>query len=505
MNEIASKTVSPQKSGRFFCTFLIAGEEFALPLQCIQEVVAWPDSIVKMPQAASYLCGMFYLRDIAVPVVDLSILFEMSEKDASKDRRIAILNIDGSCLGLVFDSTGEVQDFRNDIKTDFGPPKSTKHALVAGAIKSSNKNRTIQILDPKSLLSAVDIPNIALQSSSASFRKERSSRGEDRMRCISFRIANAQFAFEIAAIHEIIDGQEIVPDATTSSLCLGTANLRGRKVPVINSCEFFGVSGSKSAISDRKVVVLRKDNWVVGLAADSVDEIKTYTQSNLVPAPDLPGFKLPLLQGCLAFPNEQEVVLLSFDGFFKQELVNFLGRIYESVVDDDTHLAHSVSQKGEKGSRQNYVLFWVKHLFGLSSEVVKEVIEYPKSILPTPDAPVYIHGLHNLRGILIPLIDLSALFGAPVIDFESRKTKKIVIASVGKTRIGLIADSLEGILPVRDSEKRPLPDLMKDAVSRDFCGASNEGYYVNSPGGKTCAFSVLNLSTIAARLGAQSD
>jgi purine-binding chemotaxis protein CheW len=98
--------------------------------------------------------------------------------------------------------------------------------------------------------------------------------------------------------------------------------------------------------------------------------------------------------------------------------------------------------------------------YGLSVLRIREIIRLQK-ITPVPQMPSYVKGIINLRGRVIPVIDLRVKFGLKA-DFTERTC--IVVVQVKLTddqavQMGLIVDSVEEVvnLPVGDIE--PTPDF----------------------------------------------
>src|SRR5690242_8613951 len=89
-------------------SFYLSGSEFALPVVHVQEVVNAPGAFTPVPLAPGYLKGLFNLRGTVVPVLDLRDLFHLPEALRTESQKIAIVELEGVCVGLLFDGTGEV-------------------------------------------------------------------------------------------------------------------------------------------------------------------------------------------------------------------------------------------------------------------------------------------------------------------------------------------------------------------------------------------------------------
>ncbi|MDC9811147.1 MULTISPECIES: chemotaxis protein CheW [Rhizobium] len=76
---------------------------------------------------------------------------------------------------------------------------------------------------------------------------------------------------------------------------------------------------------------------------------------------------------------------------------------------------------------------------------------------PLPHAPPYVLGVMNLRGSVIPVIDLAAKLG--VLGAVSTERSAIVVAEIGNSIIGLVVDRVSDILSISSDRVQPVPDL----------------------------------------------
>jgi purine-binding chemotaxis protein CheW len=92
--------------------------------------------------------------------------------------------------------------------------------------------------------------------------------------------------------------------------------------------------------------------------------------------------------------------------------------------------------------------------YGVDIAQVQE-INRMVSITHVPRAPQFMEGVINLRGQLIPIIDLRTRFGMP--REEHTKNTRIVVTEIGSTRVGMVVDSVSEVLrlPVDQIEAAP--------------------------------------------------
>ncbi len=119
--------------------------------------------------------------------------------------------------------------------------------------------------------------------------------------------------------------------------------------------------------------------------------------------------------------------------------------------------------------------------YGLDINSIIEVIR-PLKITPLPRMPEFVEGVINLRGAIIPIIDLRKRFGLPV-GTESRKTTRMLItrgaiygaSGAGKESIGLIVDGVQEVLHVPKKNIDAAPHAATGENTRFITGMGKVG------------------------------
>ncbi len=81
---------------------------------------------------------------------------------------------------------------------------------------------------------------------------------------------------------------------------------------------------------------------------------------------------------------------------------------------------------------------------------------------PLPRAPGYMKGVINLRGAVLPIIDLGARFGLATSEPTARHV--IMVAHVGGRMVGLLVDAVSDIIQLTDEAVQPTPDIASEQV-----------------------------------------
>lgn len=95
-----------------------------------------------------------------------------------------------------------------------------------------------------------------------------------------------------------------------------------------------------------------------------------------------------------------------------------------------------------------------KQLFGIDITCVSEIIRLEK-ITPIPNTPFYVEGIINIRGKVIPVMNIHSLFN---INSEGwNENSRVIIAETGNLNFGIIVDSVYEVRKVSQEAIRPAP------------------------------------------------
>ncbi|MGZ3773910.1 MAG: chemotaxis protein CheW [Pseudobdellovibrionaceae bacterium] len=449
-----------------FGTFLVGDLEVAINVKAIQEVVNFPENIVKMPLAPSYLVGIFNLRGMIIPIINLKALLQFGDIEVSTIQKIGIIDYQGAKVGLLFDSTNQILRVDNECFNEFRYSVDQKNQVICGAIKLDGGRRLVQVIDPFSLVSVENIPQIT------DLQKNRkvtidSQLHKNRRKCISFRVNESILGFEMSGIQEIIRVPELQRTPRQSECCLGVVNLRGQTVPVIDFAHLLGSANTLiSEIHSKRIIVLKVENELFGLLVDSVESINSYLADDIMPIPIVSRARAKMFQGCISVTGLGEVILLNQNEVLNDEEILKITEGHSKIYSSQSNAGFD---KKRNLNKQVYISFKLDHLFGLPIKDVREIINYTEEITITPGLPPTIKGILNLRGKLVTIIDTRLLYK---LDSKSSinetKAQKILIFDIGDDSFGLIVDSLESIITVDDDKKTKVPEIMSQKVRHQF-------------------------------------
>lgn len=111
-------------------------------------------------------------------------------------------------------------------------------------------------------------------------------------------------------------------------------------------------------------------------------------------------------------------------------------------------------------------------LYALDILRIKEIIR-PQKLTRVPKAPAFVEGVINLRGAVIPVVDLRKRFELNEIGSD-RKTRVIICALSGKI-IGLVVDEVAEVRRYSRQEVQPTPQYLKGRGAEFFLGVCRRG------------------------------
>jgi len=105
------------------------------------------------------------------------------------------------------------------------------------------------------------------------------------------------------------------------------------------------------------------------------------------------------------------------------------------------------------GDEQQLVVFELgAELYGVEIARVHEIIRL-QTVTRVPRAPAFVEGVINLRGKVIPVVDLRRRFGLP--SAEHTRSTRIVVVEIGDQVVGIVVDSVSEVLRVNTATVEP--------------------------------------------------
>ncbi len=269
------------------------------------------------------------------------------------------------------------------------------------------------------------------------------------MRVVSFQVGGTRFALPADVVAEVVEAGPIsqrVPGVAGQPLEL--TRIRGSWIPVIELSQLLDDWVSPSSGSEDAVLLLLEgEQGRVGLRVENFGEVTLARRT-----------AMRQMRG--------SAELIELNG----ELVRFLDPLALRLG--------AAGQSARKGGAMNerlvgsepakVVVFRLSDdEFGIDVMQVVEVIHLPE-IRIVPRAPEFVEGLSTLRDSVVPIIDMRKRFSLPV--DQTGIPPRLLVVQMGSAQVGLVVDSVPGVIPLRDGSVNPPPELFRGLARRFLKG-----------------------------------
>ena len=448
---------------RQFVTFVAGDEVFAVEMAPVQEIIRSPD-VVRVPLAPSTLDGLANLRGKILPIVSLRRIFGFPERDKDDATRAVVINV-GQPLGFVVDRVASVLDVEADkIEAPEGLQSTIDTELLAGLLKNVGGYPVIMVLDFEKLVSrefsqiAASARNdVRLHAGLEVHNDDAEATRNDELQLVSFRLSGQEYAIDIADVQEIVQVPSgIVRLPHSAEHVIGVMALRSRLLMLVDLRRMFGQPAQE--LDDKcRIVVLAHGASSIGLAVDSVSEVLRVPKGLVDP--------LPVALAKSDDAPEIACVCRLDEGRRLVSVITSKNLLDHSALKDafnimsEDHSDHA--QPGEEidtaiDDDEQMVIFRLdKEEFGVPIHSVQEIVRVPDELVHVPGAPAFVEGVINLRGSVLPVIDLRARLGLPAI--ERSAGQRIMVFVIADVRTGFIVDQVAEVLRIAKDAIEPAP------------------------------------------------
>jgi purine-binding chemotaxis protein CheW len=443
-----------------FVTFSIAGEVFAINMSPVQEIIRVPE-IVKVPKSPPSLMGLANLRGKVLPIINLRKVFELPEKNIDEASRAIVVDL-GQTLGFLVDNVSSVINTEETkIETCSEIKSIVKSDFLKGVIKDIAKFKMVMILDIEKVIEK-EFSEI-IQCSSKEYEvisKEQSSEEEilaDERQLVSFTVASEEYAIPIENIQEIVQIPERITKVPNSEQSIiGIMNLRDKILPLASLRKLFGFPEEKLTEQSR-IVVLSMGSLSVGIVVDSVREVLRVSESLIEPVPsiilkDEKNFEISEI--CRLNEGKRLVSIISVSNLFKHK------DIKEALtsVEAERNMGKSNENEEMPEEEEQFVVFKLDNQeYAAPIESVQEIVRIPEELTHVPKTPDFVEGVINLRGNVLPVIDLRKRFDLQ--EKQRDEHQRIMVFVINDVSVGFIVDSVSEVLKIPKSVIQKSPEL----------------------------------------------
>lgn len=462
-----------------YVTFQSGNEMFAVEMAPVLEIIRVPD-VVRVPLAPPALQGLANLRGKVLPIISLRQAFGFAPGEHDDSTRALVIDL-GQPLGFVVDRVASVVAVGADRLEGVDSLRcSIDTALLAGVIKDVGNHPMVMVLDFARLLAGEFAELASLAADPQSLASLVAGNGDsdedddsDELQLVSFGVAGQEYAIAIEDVREIVQlPEQIVRIPRTDSHVLGVMTLRQRLLPLVSLRSLFGLPPPDDTEHCR-IVVVSLDQASVGVVMDSVNEVLRVGRDVVEEMPALlsKDGELADISGiCRLQDGKRLVSVISaanlFDHRYVRDALGKLDDLSEADVNTQTEALDD-----EVDDDEQVVVFRLgREEFGVPIDSVQEIVRVPEQLVHVPKAPACVEGVINLRGAVLPVVDLRRRLGMDSI--ERNETQRVVVFLISGVRTGFIVDSVAEVLRIHKDAIEPSPRL-SDAQARLLARMAN--------------------------------
>jgi purine-binding chemotaxis protein CheW len=434
-------------------TFSLDGVEFGLDIDRVQEITPRTD-ITPVPGAPSFVLGVVNLRGTIIPVLDSRLRFHLAPQAPTSKTRIIIMNLAGQGTGLQVDAVSEVVRLEDTTIRETPPlVAGVRSDYLAGMVTVGS--RLITLIDLDKILDSSEFSHreLLLESNSATpaFGVGGMENLEEtlieELPYVTFALGQESFGINLQQVEEIIELPMVtkVPDAP--DYVLGVICLRDQVLPLLDFIKLLRVKDAVEARPREMVILLNFGEAKLGIAVDEIQEIIRLREEEVLPPPQtLSETETSKFEGVVV-RSDRMVSIIKVLNIIRGDDQAKIAAMGTSILNKKTEEVQVVSHD------LPLVVFRLgAEAFGLRLHEVREIIMVGM-ITPVPRAPSFIDGVLNLRGEVMPVIDLRDRFGLE--RQPATNLSRIVITPIAGVFTGLVVDSVD---EVRTVDERKLED-----------------------------------------------
>ncbi|HPU58086.1 MAG TPA: chemotaxis protein CheW [Candidatus Avimonas sp.] len=454
---------------RQLVTFKLGEDKFGVDIMNVKEIIRVPD-ITKVPNAPGYVEGACNLRGNVLPIIDGRTWLNLERRNRDENSRVIVIDVDGNATGVVVDKVSEVM--RVNIADIEEPPQIVRNVnadYLNGVVKLENGNRLIMLLD---VVKALQVNRTAGKERKSThdespgnvstLHNQGSAELIEEEQLVSFLLDNEEYAIGIMQVKEIIRTPQIVKVPNCEEYIEGVVSIRDNLLPIINLRTYFGMEHLD--INDyTRILVVDMGSFTAGIMVDKVLEVLRVPANTIQPPPKFSTQSGEQLKGVAKLNNgKRMILLLEPSKLVSADAISGIGGAGEIQEDNGGEKATAVQLIDE----EQLVTFKIDSVeYGVKIAHVQEINRMTE-VTKIPRAPHYIEGIVNLRGNVIPALNLRKFFKLEATQ-KNDATRIIIIDTDGK-RTGIVVDSVSEVLRLEKNLIEAPPETLSNGIDTDF-------------------------------------
>ncbi|WP_378954463.1 chemotaxis protein CheW [Pelosinus sp. sgz500959] len=450
-------------SERQLVTFHLNNGEFGVDIMHVREIIRLTE-VTNIPQAPSYVEGVCNLRGNILPIIDGRDRLGMPRRQRDESTRVLVLDVGGKVTGIVVDRVSEVLRVNHaDIEAPPAVIQDMDVDFLNGIVKLNGGKRIIMALNLSSIITIKQIEDIKQEALTVAATRTdgvlRTEIKEDQL--VTFLLGQEEYAFDIMHVKEIIRVQQITAVPNVAPYIEGVLAIRDHLLPIINMRMFFGLENI--SINDQaRIIIVDLGRMSVGFRVDKVSEVVSISHHIIEPPPLIfNDEEAGQIRGVAKLNDGKRLLMcLNATKLLPAEVVqHFTGEMTaeENVV---------VKQNNNVIDEEQLVTFKLgNEEFAIKITDVQEINRMTE-VTHMPNAPAYIDGLVNLRGNIIPALNLRRRFG--LAEKQRDDATRIIIVDVGNRKTGVVVDAVSEVLRFESSLVEATPEIVSDNLDAKY-------------------------------------
>jgi purine-binding chemotaxis protein CheW len=309
----AQRQAQAQAPAQMLVTFEVAGQEFALPLAAVREILPAPAEVTVVAHADAAVLGITAARDRLLPLLSLRALLGFGAAPQAQERRkVVVMNIGGTPVGLVADRARAIVAADSALVDPVPPVPAARtggESRIHSVYRGEGGRRLIAILSPEQLFRNEVMQQLTGKAGTAPDAEAVAVAGAE-LTCLVFRLGEDEFGLPIDSVVEVAQvPAQITRVPRTPKFLEGVVNLRGEVLPIVDQRRRFEMPPAPAG-SARRLVVVRTERHRAGLIVDGVAEVLRTSAAEVQPPPELTDATARLVSGVLNLAQSRRIVLL---------------------------------------------------------------------------------------------------------------------------------------------------------------------------------------------------
>jgi len=425
--------------GMALALFEIASQRIGVPIAQVVQALPRPANITRLPRHHNAIEGVFLLRGIAVPLINLHPLLQPDGR-ASVERCIVVaLRAEGKWVAIYVDRVLGLTKIRPDaVRQVFHDDDQTEffHSVAMEA----GHDTALSLLDPLRLANQVRVWTEGADSSAADATAEAASaeRGESPS-FVMVKAGSTCLGFPAADVGEMVASLQVQKMGAISPGFGGMTKWRGKDVPVWDLTQSLGLP---AATLDERAgyMVLMTEDACAAFPVTAIQAVQAIAMSAMQPVTES---EAPWTHSCLGsvLNAQQERVLLMdprrvlsnvpLSGLQRREQAHQPGKLAAlEYAADSTKSAYIVVRSGQE---------WALPMANLL-----EIVRLPEQFLQALDSGAATLGYLEWRGASVEVVDL--LFATQGRASAVGDNARIILVQLGARTLALLVEDVLALI-----------------------------------------------------------